>query len=126
MRKLFVAIALLGTGLCLAKDAPPTPTGEDTPKISINDIMTKAHGRNGLRGKFVSGKATKEEKQELLDLYVELGKHKPPKGDAASWKKKTDNIVKATKDFIDNKPGAKGKFTSATGCKDCHDQHKAE
>lgn len=128
MRKLFVAtLALLGLGMFLASDAAgPTPDEKDKPSVSIMDIMTKAHGRNGLRKKFMDGQASKEEKDELLNLYVELGKNKPPKGDGASWKKRTDAIVKATKDTIDNKSGAKNRFANATRCKDCHDQHKAE
>lgn len=126
MRKLLVAVVLLGSGLFGALDAA-SRTDDDKPKLSINDIMTKAHQRGtGLRAKVLSGKATKEEKQELLELYIELGKNKPPKGDAASWKKRTDNIVKVTKDFIDNKQGARAKFDNATKCTDCHNQHKGE
>jgi hypothetical protein len=126
MRKLLVAAALLATGLFMALDAAPT-TQDEKPKVSISDVMTKAHPRNtGLRAKLLTGKASKEEKQELLDLYIELGKNKPPKGDVASWKKRTENIVKVTKDYIDNKPGAKAKFDNATKCADCHNQHRAE
>lgn len=129
MRKLFVAaVALLGLGAFLALDAAggTAPETKDDPKVSINDIMTKAHGRLGLRSKLLSDKATQEEKDELLELYVVLGKHKPPKGDAASWKKRTDALVKATKDMIEGKSGAKTRFNNASRCKDCHDQHKAE
>jgi hypothetical protein len=127
MRKLFAsAVAFLGLGVVVALPAASSPPDDDKPKMSINDIMTKAHGRNGLRTKFLNGQASKDEKKELLDLYTDLAKNKPPKGDEASWKKRTDNIVKATKDMIDGKANAKTKFNNATRCKDCHDVHKGE
>lgn len=116
------AAVLVGLGIALVGEA--ASLGDDS-KVSINDIMKQAHSKDGLRGKMISGKASKDEQQQLLDLYIALGKNKPPKGDAASWKKRTDAIVKATQDFMKD-PKAKARFGNVTRCKDCHDQHKGE
>src|ERR1700730_17023597 len=69
------------------------------PKYDIETIMEKAHDDDsGILKKVVAGKATAEEKKTLLELYTELAKNKPPKGEAKSWKEKTTALVSAAKE----------------------------
>ena len=98
----------------------------DKPKYSIEEIMKKAHaGRNNLPAKLMSGKITDEEKTKLIEYYEELGKNKPPRGDAADWKKRTDDLVAAAKAAVNGGPAEMAKFKKAVNCTACHNLHKA-
>jgi hypothetical protein len=99
--------------------------------LEIEAIMDKAHkppaeGEPSLAKLVVTGKASKDQKEELLKLYMDLGKNKPPKGDAADWKRRCDAIVAAAKGVVANRPGAGGALAKAINCKACHDLHKGE
>src|SRR5882724_535691 len=77
---------------------------DDKPKYTIEEVMDKAHDKdNSLLGKVIAGKASDDEKKQLLELYVALSKNKPDKGDEKSWKSKTDALVMAAIDVKDNK-----------------------
>lgn len=100
---------------------------DDKPKYDIETIMEKAHDEdNGILKKVVAGKADAAEKKSLLDLYTELGKNKPPKGDAKSWKTKTGALVTAAKEVVDGKEDGIVHLKKATVCKDCHTVHKKD
>ncbi len=95
--------------------------------LDIETIMDKAHkGRNSLYKQVSGGKGTAEQKEELLRLYTDLGKNKPPKGSESDWKKRTDALVSATKDVVADKPGSLNALKRAANCKACHDAHKGE
>jgi hypothetical protein len=99
----------------------------DTEVKDIETIMEKAHkGDPPLFKQVITGKASKEEQKELLALYIDLGKNKPPKGSAASWKKRTDALVDATKAVIAEKPDAGKALAAAAQCQACHKEHKAD
>lgn len=96
---------------------------DDKPKHTIKDVMKKAQAKTGLLNKVTGGTASKEEKAELVELYTALGKNKPPKGEASSWKEKTDAILAAAKEAQEGK--GTDKLKSAAGdCKGCHSVHK--
>jgi hypothetical protein len=101
---------------------------EDKPKHTIEEIMEKAHkgGKKSLYGQVVAGSADKEQKQELLNLYEDLGRNKPPKGSAEDWKKRTTDMVAAAKGVVSDKPGATAALKKAANCKGCHEMHKGE
>lgn len=102
-----------------------TASGADEKALTIKEIMKKGHsGKPPLCGKVASGKATKEEKQQLLDLYVALSKTKPPMGDEAAWKAKTDALVAAAKECVADDKAGPGDLKKAVACKACHDEHK--
>jgi hypothetical protein len=111
--------ALAGLGVYRAADAEVK---------DIETIMDKAHKpqQSSLYKQVVAGKASKEQQKELLALYTDLGKNKPPKGSAAEWKKRTDALVAATKDVIDGKPDATKALAKAASCSKCHEAHKGE
>ncbi len=118
---LSVAVAsLFAIGLLLAAD--------EKPKYTIKEIMQKAHN-DGLLNKVKDGKANKTEKEKLLELYTELGKNRPPRGDEKAWKQKCDAIVAATREmaFAKNELTAKAgydKLEMAVNCQACHGQHR--
>jgi len=93
------------------------------PKFTIKEVMDKAH-KKGLAKKVAGGGATKEEKDELVVLYVEMGKNKPPKGDADSWKALNDTLIAAAKDAAAGKDGAGDALGKAMNCGACHSKHK--
>jgi hypothetical protein len=100
----------------------------EKPKFTIKQIMDKAHESeeedNALRDRAIAGKLTKQEKEELLALYIALSQNKPPKGDEKDWKERTDKIVAAAKDLVAGKEGAPAALKAATNCGDCHSLHR--
>jgi hypothetical protein len=96
--------------------------------LEIGEIMEKAHTppAKSLFKTVVTGKANQEQKEELLKLYSDLPKNKPPKGSEEDWKKRTDAIVTAAKAVVENKPNCLNQLKTAVNCKACHDLHKGE
>ena len=99
---------------------------EEAPKNTIKDVMKKAHkGKDKesdpLCKTVTTGKGTADQKKELLSLYEDLAKNKPPKGDEAAWKEKTAAIVAAAKDVVAGKDGAEKALGKAIACGACHD-----
>jgi hypothetical protein len=93
----------------------------------IETVMEKAHkGDPSLLKQVVTGKADNDMKKELLGLYTDLAKNKPPKGDQADWKKRTEALVSAAKALVEDKPDAVKKLQAAANCKACHELHKAD
>jgi hypothetical protein len=120
MRKLWIAGVMLACGwMALSLVAAE----EEKPKHTTKQVMKLAH-KGGLLKKVVDGKATDEEKKQLVELYTSLAGNKPPKGDAAAWKEKTDAVVAAAKDAAEGKEGAGALLTKATNCMGCHSAHK--
>lgn len=123
MRRAGIALALMAVaGFVTASFAR---TAE--PKYTIKEVMEKAFKdmRNGLCAKVASGKASKEEKEELADLFHALAENKPPKGMDKSWEAKTKALADAA-DAIATKDdkAALPKLRAAANCQGCHSQHK--
>ncbi|MGQ0634073.1 MAG: hypothetical protein ACT4QC_05670 [Planctomycetaceae bacterium] len=112
-----LAAAFVGVTVVVVRAA------DDKPKYTIQDVM-KEHKRGALKDKVVEGKASDDEKKKLVELYVELGKNKPPKGDTDNWKKLCDALVKAAKDAQGGKTGAADELKKASNCGACHTAHK--
>lgn len=109
--------ALAGIGVLAADSAKP--------KYTVEEVMEKAHDRStGLLGKVIDGKATEKDKKDLVEMYVSLAQFKPSRGEAASWKKKTEALVAAAKDTVAGKEGATKKLKAASSCSGCHKDHK--
>lgn len=115
----------LGLGAFVAATSMVLSGADDKPKYTIAEVMEKAH-KGGLLKKVVSGMATKQEKDELVIGYTALALNKPPKGDAASWKEKTEALVKAAKAVAkdDKDKAAIAELKKASNCKACHTPHK--
>jgi hypothetical protein len=112
--------ALVSMGIYRADDK------KDDPKYTIKDVMKQAHtvekGSKDptLYEKVSGGKATKEEKAKLLELYSALPASKPPLGDADAWKDKTKAMIEATQAVVDGKEDAEKKLKAAVACMECH------
>jgi hypothetical protein len=111
---------LLALGVLFAAD--------EKPKYTIKEIMQKAHN-DGLLNKVKDGKASKAEKDRLLELYTELGKNKPPRGDVKAWKQKCEAIALAARELAAAKTelvarAAVDKLDMAVNCQMCHSQHR--
>ncbi len=85
--------------------------------------MAQAH-KNGLYKKVGQGKATKEEKEKLVELYTALAKNTPPKGDAAAWKKQTEEMLAAAKGSLNGDKDAEAKLLKIVNCGSCHKEFK--
>lgn len=115
------AFALL---TCIEADAQQTAS-VTTKNTSVKDVMKLAHKKpNELLKKVAMGKATKQQQQQLYDLYAVMAKHQPAKGGKASWTKKTTFLVDSVKDVMAGKPNARARLSKASNCKSCHAVHK--
>jgi hypothetical protein len=103
---------------------------EDKAKLSIEEVMEKAHkGKPSLYKQVSGGRASAEQKKELLELYQELAKNAAPKsdkGNPADWKKRTSALVTAAKDVVADKDGATKKLAAAANCAKCHEVYKTD
>lgn len=96
---------------------------DDKPKFTSKEVMAEAH-KKGLLKKVQAGTATDEEKTKLVELYEALALNKPPKGEAESWKAKTDALVAAAKAAKAGEADAGKKLEAASKCGACHSVHK--
>lgn len=101
----------------------------DDPQNSIKEVMKKANSsadksKPTLAAKVISGKASKEEKEELLALYKDLAATKCPRGDEKDWTKRTEVLVKAAEAVVNGDKGAEAKPKKANDCMGCHTGHK--
>lgn len=125
MKKLLsVAVALYfvaGSALVWAQDGD----GEREPKYSIEEVMEQAHaGEDSLLAKVADGKASAEEKVQLLDLYLSMLENDPPVGDAAAFHEKANEAVAAVARVVVGRDGAEGELKRAVNCAACHKEHK--
>ena len=98
------------------------------PAYTIKEVMNMAHGggNNSLYAKVVSGKASKEDKDQLVDLYTALPDNTPSKGNEKSWKQKSNALLDAAKAVAENKNGSISKLKSANNCQSCHSAHRGK
>ena len=68
--------------------------------------------------------ASDADKKAFAELCESLAANKCPKGDAASWKAKTEALVSASKALVAGDKDAGKKVSAAANCKACHDVHK--
>jgi hypothetical protein len=95
------------------------------PKYTIKEVMTKAM-KGGLCKKCATGKASDDEKKELVELFTALAANTPPEGEKESWTKKTKALVEAAKGLAEGDKGAGKKLGGAANCKACHSLHKGK
>ena len=96
------------------------------PKHTVKEVMAKTMAPKGdkLNKKVLSGKATDEEKLQLLDAFISLGENDAPHGDQASWVVFTNGAAIAAAKVAVGREGALAELKAATNCKKCHDAHK--
>jgi hypothetical protein len=138
-------LGLTCAGLLLVPDAVRNPPGAEAwagPAADLTDFMLVAHGQKGLwsqmsevaKGASIDDKAWKT-MQARANVLVYLGetilaKAKPEKGDAASWKAKSNEylaMVRALARSAGEKDAAavKSELTRISkGCDGCHKVHR--
>lgn len=70
------------------------------------------------------GKASKEDIAKLKAYCETMVKVVPPVGDEASWKAKTEALLKSVVDLEAGVADAPKAFEKAANCKACHEVHK--
>jgi hypothetical protein len=96
---------------------------EGKAKYTIKQVMKDAH-KDGLLKKVTEGGSSRTDQEKLLDLYVSLWEQKPPKGEEASWAKKTGDLVVGAAKVVLGQEGAAAALKATVNCKACHDSHK--
>src|SRR5262245_11647542 len=120
-----VALGFTYTTVVMAQGA-----GEKAkPKYTIKEVMKGAHmpakeGEKSLRDVVLGGKATPEQKQQLLDFYISLAENEPPKGDKEAWAKKTAPVILGAAMIVVGRDNGVEVLTKATNCQACHKDHK--
>ncbi len=120
-RILGILPALLAIG---AIAAAPLQEPEEEEQYTIKEVMKLAHAKDGLLKKVATGKATDEEKQQLLVCYQSMAKNSPPRGEQESWDERTKQLVAAAEAAVKGEEDAADLLLTATDCKSCHDVHK--
>jgi hypothetical protein len=92
-------------------------------KYTTVEVMKKGF-KQGLLKTVTAGKATDDQKHQLLELVEALPHNKPPRGSEKSWQEKTEALVAAAKGVVDGDAGAADKLKTASNCGACHKQHK--
>jgi hypothetical protein len=116
----FLTLGLLvgGTAILFAQDSD-----EPKAKYTIKEVMKQAHGEK-LLNKVVDGKASKGEKDKLLDLYLSMLENKPRKGEEQSWIMKSGRLMWAAAAVAVGRDEAEAFLKEASDCKACHSVHK--
>jgi len=113
MKHLFVgAVAILSLVFLLNAQAQDS-------KYTTKEVMQKAM-KGGLMKKVASGKASDDEKKQLVALFESLHANQPKKGSQDNWKKITESLLSAAK-------AGDGKAMVATAnCQACHSEFKGK
>lgn len=122
MRKLFCLAAVAAVALFVAEVDARAKAAK-----SIKAVMGEGFkGDKALCAKASSGKATKDEVNQLVALVEDMSQGTPKKGDQKVWKEKCDVLLSAAKKLADNPadPAAVKAFGAAANCKACHSQYK--
>jgi hypothetical protein len=122
MRKFLVACVIITFAWVIVA---VTGLAQDKPKYTTKEVMQKAH-KGGLMKKVSEGKASAEEKKQLLEFYEALAANKPQKGDEAEWKVKTSAIVAAARAAAEGDEAAAKKLSDTVKCMECHQAHKGK
>jgi hypothetical protein len=120
-----VALSFTYTAVVMAQGAAE----EAKPKHAIKEVMKGAHvpakeGEKSLRDTVLGGKATPEQKQQLLDFYISLAENEPPKGDKEAFEKKTRAVVIGAAMIVVGRENGADALRKATVCAACHKDHK--
>jgi hypothetical protein len=104
-------------------------------EVEISDVMQKSFGKKGFQKAIATAvqkaawdDAAKSAK-EWNELAAELGKNKPPRGDAKAWEGECKKFCDNTKAILaaTEKKDAKGvKAAMRFNCMGCHKAHKSQ
>ncbi|MCB1225153.1 MAG: hypothetical protein KDK99_05015 [Verrucomicrobiales bacterium] len=96
-------------------------------ELTIETIMKDAmKGDTSLYKRVSNGSASKDDAKRFLAYAEALTKQTPPKGDEASWKRKTGELAKAAKAASFGTKQGQLALQRAGNCKSCHSAHKED
>ncbi len=119
------ALCLAGVMLACLVGLGSADEVKEKPKHTIKEIMKLAH-KDGLLNKVKGGQATKEQQKELLELYQDLSKNVPMRGDAEVWKKQTARIVAVAEAVVNGDEKAAKELAKTVNCQACHQKFKGK
>ncbi len=133
VRKLIQMGVFGALGMISMMAAYGAATAADAKDADISTIMKASFGKGGFKTTLPA--AVKGEKwdeatklaKEWAEYGAALGKNKPPKGDAESWKKMSEAFTASTKSILTaaEKKDAKALTKAmAFNCQGCHKGHK--
>jgi cytochrome c556 len=124
MKRFVFPVVALFVGMVVASWVVAQESGDKAvPKHTLKEVMKQAHGSK-LLNKVVDGKASKEEKDQLLDIYISLLDSDPPKGDKEAWIMNSGRLVVAAARVAVGRDGSTDELKAASNCKACHDSYK--
>jgi hypothetical protein len=124
MRRFVFPTVALFLGIVVASWVVAQESGDKAaPKHTIKEVMKQAHGSK-LLNKVVEGNASKEEKDQLLDIYISMLDNDPPKGEKGAWVMSSGRLVVAAARVAVGRDGATDELKTAANCKACHEAHK--
>jgi hypothetical protein len=103
-----------GKGLKDKMELPP-----DRNRAIIREVMKSGFDRNMTRD-FTTGKATPEQKQQMIALFTDFAGTRSPRGDNGDWNRRTAALLAAVK--ADDAQG----FAKSSNCAGCHREHKGK
>jgi len=118
------------TSICLLTAAAGLCTSLLVNTAFANEYTLKTIMKDGIKAetsiykKIEAGSATAEEKAAFLEMCKAMPNLEPPKGDAESWKNKTQALIDAVQGVVDGKETATADLKAAINCKSCHTPHK--
>jgi hypothetical protein len=140
-----VAGVLIGVGVLVPAWGGAEDKGakekDKTKDHSVEEIMEKVHGEEGLRTKVAqAARADKvadarEPMEQWVKLAGELSKCEPPRGSAESWKKYSAEYAKRVQGVAAAVKSEKAQAvrdalialaSGANGCNGCHTAHKPQ
>jgi hypothetical protein len=103
---------------------------DDADEAAIKKVMKEYHkapkGTDTISKKAIEGNASQEEIKKLIAGYKIMANTKAPKGDQASWKEKTSNLLAASEGLVKGGDEARAKYKQAVSCKACHSVQKPD
>src|SRR5262245_29067267 len=121
MKKIVFSCAAVAFGLAVLVGVNDA---QEKAKFTIKEVMAKAmnapKGEKSLCAKVASGEATAAEKEQLVELFTALHANMPKKGEADSWKQRTEALLAAAKS------GDGKALKAAADCAGCHKLHKGK
>ena len=125
MKKVLFAAAVAALSLVLMLDSNQAGEKKEKAKYKISDVMQKAM-KGGLTKKVAAGKATQEEKDQLVEMFVALHANTPPKGERTAWDKVTSSLVDAAKGAAKGDEKAGKSLAKLANCANCHKEFKGD
>ncbi len=100
---------------------------DQSPKYTVQEVMKAIYkGEDALNKKVVSGKATPEDYDKLVQYLSALPLNDAPQGDPAGWKKKTTALLAAATALKAGQPDALTQYKQAVNCQACHSVYRPE